>query len=438
MKILLVYANPYTHLWPAPAGLSMVARAAREAGHDVAMADLMFEEDPDGLLRRALDAKPDIVGMTLRNIDNADTKSPRSFVADYVRWVGMAREVAPTIIGGPAVTAAPVPLFQRTGADWAMTGQGETSFPVFLEEFSSRATTFTASGLMWRDGDAVRSNPPDFSGHKRGLDWSVIDRAKYKRPFMSRGLLTKSGCAHRCAFCDAPATAGSHFLLREPAEIVEDIRRDAADYKLNKQEYMMIDPCFNQPLGWAKSLLEAIIRCGVKVRFSAIVEPTGDIDREFCQLLVKAGCTMVTGLVGSYDDDVLSQGARPFNAADIAHAYELFESTHVLYMPQLMFGGPGETQRTVENTLRFAQRTSPLMVQGGWGVRVYPLAPMRQRAIDDGQVSATDDLLDPAFYVAPGLDRDWLDAKVRTLGTRKLASLGNWCRFSWRHAQLSW
>ncbi len=439
MNLLLVYANPYTMLWPQPAGLSMVARAAREAGHRVRLVDLMFEADPDATLARALEeTRPELVGFTLRNLDNADMKAARSFVPDYVRWVRMASQVAPTLIGGPAVSSAPEPLLRATGATYAMTGQGETSFPVFLRELEAGASTFSAAGLIWREGETLRRNPPDLSGHARGIDWSFIDLAKYKRPYMAHGLVTKTGCAHRCAFCDAPWTAGTTFLTREPEAIVEDLRRDARDYQLNTSEYMLIDTCFNQPLGWAKQVCEAIIRSGLKVGWAAVVEPTPDLDRELCRLMVRAGNTIVTTLVASYDDDVLAQSARPFTAADVAHAFELFEAEEVLYMPQLMFGGPGETRASVETTLRYARRCKPIMIQGGWGVRVYPQAPLRERAVADGQVPAESDLLAPAFYLAPGLDREWLDARSRSVGVSKLAAAPRWARYLWRLARLRW
>lgn len=439
MKILLVYANTYTLLWPQPAGLSLIARAAREAGHEVWLVDLMFEEDPDAVLRRALEeTRPELVGLSLRNLDNADLKAPRSFVPDHVRWVGMANGFAPTIIGGPAVSAAPEALLRRTGATYAMAGQGETSFPVFLRELAAGATSFAAAGLLWRDGDTIRRNAVDLSGHTRGIDWSVIDRPKYQRPYLAHGLITKSGCAHRCAFCDAHRTSGSTFLTREPEVIVEEIRREALEYRLNRAEYMLIDACFNQPVGWAKQLCEAIIRSRIKVAFGAVVEPTADLDRELCRLMVRAGSTMVTTLVASYDDRVLAEGARPFTTADVAHAFELFESEHVLYMPQLMFGGPGETEATVEASLRFARRWKPMMLQGGWGVRVYPQAPLRERAVAEGQVAADSDLLDPAFYLAPGLDPAWLDARAKSLGVSKLAIAPSWARYMWRLARLRW
>jgi hypothetical protein len=63
-----------------------------------------------------------------------------------------------------------------------MAGQGENSFPNFLQELASGARAFTAAGMIWRDGEEVHRNPMELTGHKRGLDWSVIDKAKYKRP----------------------------------------------------------------------------------------------------------------------------------------------------------------------------------------------------------------------------------------------------------------
>jgi hypothetical protein len=212
-------------------------------------------------------------------------------------------------------------------------------------------------------------------------------------------------------------------------QLVEQITRDAREWRLNKREYMLLDPCFNQPLAWSKQVLEAIIRAGVRFRFAAIVEPTGDIDREWCRLMVRAGSTLVTGLVGSCHDEVLAQANRPFNAADVAHAYELFEQENVLYMPQLMFGGPGETDQTIEATLRFVRRFRPIMLQSGVGVRVYPQAPLRARAVAEGIVPADDDLLEPRFYLAPGLDENKVAQRLQTLQPSRLGAAVKWCRY---------
>ena len=437
MRILLVYSNTYQLLWPQPAGLSYVARAAREAGHEVRVLDLMFEQDPDALLAAALADGPwDLVGLSLRNLDNADARKPVSFVADHARRVGMAQEHAPTVIGGPAVTAAPEALLRRTGATWAVTGQAERCFPRFLEEVAAGATAFTAAGVLWREGDAIRWNPPDLEGHVLGIDWSALDPKKYAKPYMARGLVTKSGCAHRCTFCDAGETAGPCFAAREPEAIAEDLVREARDLKLNRKEYMLIDACFNQPPDWSKRVLEACIRSGVTWGFSCIVEPTADLDRELCRLLVRAGNHMVTGLIGALHDAPLAAQRRPFCLDDIARAFALFEENGVLYMPQLMFGGPGERDETIEAGLAFLARWKPMMVQAGLGVRVYPRAAIRQQAVAEGQIAADDELLEPRFYVAPGVDRERWNARLPKVKARFWPMVSGWTRYMARGARL--
>src|SRR5438477_7960196 len=73
-RVLLVSTNRERQPYPVvPNGLACVASALDAAGHDVRFADLCFARDP---IRRARDAavsfRPDIVGVSVRNIDNSD------------------------------------------------------------------------------------------------------------------------------------------------------------------------------------------------------------------------------------------------------------------------------------------------------------------------------------------------------------------------------
>ncbi|MCK5022321.1 MAG: cobalamin-dependent protein [Candidatus Pacebacteria bacterium] len=140
MKVLLVYANTYDFLLPPPVGLSLMTEPVRKAGHEVKLVDLMKEKDPDGILGAALKAfNPDVVGFSLRNLDNQNYREPEDFVPDYAHWVGMANEVAPTITGGSAVMTMSEELFKRVGATYGMVGQGDKAFPMFLKELQNGA-----------------------------------------------------------------------------------------------------------------------------------------------------------------------------------------------------------------------------------------------------------------------------------------------------------
>ncbi|HVR18895.1 MAG TPA: cobalamin-dependent protein, partial [Polyangiaceae bacterium] len=78
MNVLLVNPNREQMPWPVvPVGLCTVASALRRAGHDVDVLDLTFSRDiRRDLLARVRTRAPELVGVTIRNIDNCNFESP--------------------------------------------------------------------------------------------------------------------------------------------------------------------------------------------------------------------------------------------------------------------------------------------------------------------------------------------------------------------------
>ena len=52
------------------------------------------------------------------------------------------------------------------------------------------------------------------------------------------------------------------------------------------------------------------------------------------------------------------------------------------------------------------------MVFGFSGIRIHPDAPLHQRAIDDGIISAKTSLLKPVYYFSPLIDREKMEATI--------------------------
>ena len=60
-----------------------MAEAAEQAGHRVRLLDLMFFKDPLNALESELrESRPDLIGISVRNIDNNDMKNPFEFFKD--------------------------------------------------------------------------------------------------------------------------------------------------------------------------------------------------------------------------------------------------------------------------------------------------------------------------------------------------------------------
>ncbi len=258
MKILLVYGNTYEFLSPPPVGISLLTQPLQNAGHTVHLLDFMKVKDTDAELTAALERHtPDLVGFSLRNIDSQKYPDTMDFIPDYARWVKIANRTAPTIIGGSAVMSMPEEMFEHVGATYGMAGQGDKTFPLFLEELKDRTSGFDTPGLMWREDGNIRCNQGLLDGYPDGgtIDWSMIDMKRYKKSYFNCCVITKTGCPHRCLFCDAGASFGSSWAPRKPEAILEDLRRDAREYRFNRLDYFFIDALFNEPLSWSKSLL---------------------------------------------------------------------------------------------------------------------------------------------------------------------------------------
>ena len=78
----------------------------------------------------------------------------------------------------------------------------------------------------------------------------------------------------------------------------------------------------------------------------------------------------------------------------------------------LLLGGPGETRASVEESLTFVDALNMDAVRVTVGIRIYPHTALAETALQEGVLSAGDNLLFPRFYLGRGLE-DWLPETVR-------------------------
>ncbi len=105
--------------------------------HEVEVLDLMFAADPAReTANRVRKCDPDIVGLSIRNIDNCNFEVPHFYLTDIrdqvVRSVRSASQRAKIVIGGSAVNVSPADTFAFLEADYALVGEGEEALPEFL------------------------------------------------------------------------------------------------------------------------------------------------------------------------------------------------------------------------------------------------------------------------------------------------------------------
>ena len=416
MRVLLINTNTREDLLAAPpVGAACVATAAAAAGHEVRLVDLCFVRDRDREIERAVSSfHPQVVGLSIRNLDNVNLLRPISYVDDARHVVDVVRRLtdAPIVLGGSAVSLCPGPVLKALGADYVVAGDGETAFAALLSEIGAGRPPRGIPGVGVLAGNAFQFSPPAFSdasfGNPQLARW--VNLAQYQRMGGSYTIQTKRGCCQHCIYCTYnSALEGRSLRLRPPQDVVAEI--EEAVLRHGVTDFDFVDSVFNEPVDHCREILERIRRCSWKARFTAMGMTPRSVDRAFLSLLWEAGFRSFMMTPDSASSSVLRRYGKGLGVEDLAGAATALDGTGFAVMWFFLVGGPGETHDTIDETLEFVRRhlvrsTRPphMMAHFYLGMRLYPGTPLWDAAMRDGFVSPASDPLQALWYVSPQLD----------------------------------
>lgn len=422
MNILIVVTNRYCGPVPVmPIGACLVAEAAERAGHKVRVLDLMFEENPLHALESELGIiNPDIVGLSIRNIDNNDMQNPASFFQDLIPLVQTIRSKTRSVIvlGGAAVAVMPEELLRYTGADWAILGDGEVVFPKLADSLSKSELPCQLPGVAWIDDSVFRKNTGYVARFSDGCLVPGFDRwidvHAYRSRLSTVPIQTKLGCHFKCVYCTYRKIEGYEYRFCDPAIVVDTIM-GLADKGLRDIEF--VDNVFNSPYDHALAICNGLARARPDVRLQSLELNPLFIDDELLTVMEKAGFVGIGITVESASGVVLGGLQKGFTVEHVHNAARVVQRHKIPCLWIFMLGGPCETQDTVQETLHFAEQfiRPKDVVFFNVGIRIYPGTELEQRARKEGVLTLTaEKMLDPVFYLSPDLDLDWLTDTIHS------------------------
>jgi radical SAM superfamily enzyme YgiQ (UPF0313 family) len=128
--------------------------------------------------------------------------------------------------------------------------------------------------------------------------------------------------------------------------------------------------------------------------------------------MAEAGCEQVSLGFESGSKRILKNMNKRFTLAEIRQISEMLSDHGMKRMGFLLLGSRGETRKSVEESLAFADSLKLDRLKVTAGVRIYPHTSLAKKAIEEGVISSKDDLLFPRFYLARGL-QPWLRDTLR-------------------------
>ncbi|MCC6897772.1 MAG: cobalamin-dependent protein [Polyangiaceae bacterium] len=440
MRVLCVNPNREQMPWPViPVGLSMVATALDTAGHDVAFADLTFEGKPARAVERAVRRhQPELVALSIRNIDNCNFDKPAFFLPEIreqvVAPLRAHAPAAPLVVGGAAVNVCPTEILEYLDADFAIVGEGEDALPALIRALESGSDVRSIPGVIARR--AARGLP--LSGSQRGEPprgraraeavagrfsrahrW--VDLRRYAELGTPYPIQTKRGCALECSYCVYNEIEGRRYRLRDPADVVDEME-DAVAHGVTQIE--IVDSTFNLPLSHARALCAELERRRLPVELSTMgLNPTGVTD-ELVEAMKRAGFTTLMCTPESASEVTLASLNKGFGKPAIERTARALARAGIPTWWFFLIGAPGETLDTVRETLAFCEEHIPEshLVLFSTGIRVYAGTPLARHCRETGWFSPTESLFEPSWYLSPELD---LDELCGTLASAALAH-PNW------------
>ncbi len=416
MRVLLISENHYTeNLVPYPLGLAYLAAAARAAGHEVQALDLMFSGDPSRDLRESLTSfEPQCIGLSLRNIDNQDIRRPVFFMPWVKEVVDVIRSfsTAPIVLGGTGFTLFPLECLEYLDLEMGVVGEGEQTFLQLLDCLAAGSNPGGLPGVaVRRKGTGLRGPPsdyPDFSAvplpdrvtvDVRGYQWAPGRPAQYLANLQAR-----RGCHMRCIYCPNPLIEGTNIRLRPASAVAEELASLETDFGLRAA--LFVDALFNYPAGYALELCKEIAARRTSIRWACSLNPRF-YDPRLTQEMSRAGCMGVSLGNESGSDQMLAALRKDFSKAEAARMIRQIREAGMRVTCFLLLGGPGETRETVNESIEFLTELAPDQVTATVGIRIYPGCELHSTALREGVISPEQNLLYPAFYLAPAV-QDWL------------------------------
>jgi len=426
MKVLLISANTERINMPVlPLGLAYVAAAADGHGHTVKMLNLMMTADTQETLRKAMvEFNPEIIGISVRNIDDQNMENPRFLLEAVKEVVITCRKYsdATIVLGGAGYSIFPQAALDFLEADIGVQGEGESAFLDLLQRLRDKKDLAKIPGLY------LPGQPsPSESGYIKSLtdirlplpDVHLSIPSAIKDQGIWIPFQTRRGCPLDCSYCSTATIEGRIIRKHDPKKVVEAISRYA---EVGLDHFFFVDNTFNLPISYANTLCEQLIASKLRITWRCILYPW-QVDDELVEKMAKAGCREVSLGFESGSEKILANMNKRYRPADIRQISERLKKFGIGRMGFLLLGGPGETKETANESLVFADSLGLEAIKITIGIRIYPHTPLAQTAIKEGLIKAEDNLLIPKFYIAKGLG-SWLQETVKAwMETRP-----NWVR----------
>ena len=357
-----------------PIWLAYATGVLEQNGHDVKLVDAPAAgHDLAYVLDMVQGWKPRLVVV--------DTSTPS--ITNDLEVVQAIKQRAPdtfAVLVGPHVSALPEESLRMNGAADAV---ARREYDYTLRDLAlavqCSADLDDVQGLSYRRNGQVMHNPD--RPYIRDLDALPFVSEVYRRHLCIEDyfysitrypevtIITGRGCPHRCVYCLWPQTLTGHrYRRRSPANVADEFEFIASELPQVKEVFIE-DDTLTVNERHTVALCQELIRRGVRLPFTA--NSRANVSYETLRWLKRAGCRLLCVGFESGDQAVLDAMGKGIQVEEFRRFARDARRAHVLIHGCFMAGTPGETRRSLDETLKLALEL-PLDTAQFFPLMVYP------------------------------------------------------------------
>jgi anaerobic magnesium-protoporphyrin IX monomethyl ester cyclase len=336
--------------WP-PLSLATAAALLERDGHTIKVMDFPALGSNHGSLVEMV--QKDQPHFAIWNTGTPSLKSDLSLAR-------IVKEVAPeTITGimGTEVTVHPDKALGLPSIDVVIRREPEQTIRnLCLHEDGKWASI---DGISYRDHSdgKIHHNPDaDFLPPEAipAPAWRYLDIRPYCLPLKGRPFLIVApirGCPYPCSFCTAPIYYGKALRRRPIKDVVDEIEEDIRTFKV--KDFFIWADTFTADREYVKRFCREIIDRCLPISWTCNSR-VDTVDGELLALMKRAGLWMISFGVESGNNEILQSTGKNITAEQSREALSLTSQLGIRASGHFIFGLPGETEKTMEETLAFA------------------------------------------------------------------------------------
>ena len=322
-----------------------------------------------------------------------------------------ARYAAPMFCFGPHASTAPALSMARAiDVDGMFVGEPEEAV-VQLARLDSIAALDQVESLTFRTatGSVVAHRKHgSFAGFLSAPypAWHLLPLENYSLPLVDKPYViieTSRGCPYSCDFCVAPIHQGHKFRERPAKELVDEIERTHRE--LGIEFFYLWGDTVTLNVKSFTAFCDELIARNLPVQWFGNARADNLTDPAFVHRLKRAGCWMLALGIETESEEVRKDMVKRLERQKIQTAFRNMREAGIRSFAFFIFGYPGETPATMDQTVNYAIDLDPDFANFYPAVP-YPGTGLYEKCTREGLLppSAADDWarMEYSYYLMQG------------------------------------